>query len=183
MKALMIAATVILWAASPLCAQESGGQHQGAPPDAFNVQTDLQGLYDEISQATLQFKTESDVDLFHDALYTPDWVFVNETGLKQTWAQMRGQAVHALSEPPLDSMSQAIQKLSLGADGATVTVDMTTVRTIVDGEGRYGRPGVSHTLAETTVFRDGWMRVSDEWKLRSREQIGKPTVSVDKPEW
>jgi hypothetical protein len=182
-KALITAATVTLLAAGPLFAQESGGQHQGPPPDAFDVRTELQGLYDEISQATLQFMTESDIDLLHDALYTPDWVFVNETGGKQTWSQMRGLAVHALSEPRPDSMIQAIQKVSLGPDDATVVVDMTTVRTIVDDKGRYGRPGASHTLAETTVLRDSWIRIADEWKLKSREQIGKPTASVDKTEW
>ena len=153
---------------------------QGTPRDAFDVQAELQGLYDEVSQATLQFVTESDVDLFHDVLYTPDWVFVDGTGQKQTWSQVRERAIQALSAPPLDSMSQPIQKLSLAADGATVMVNLTTVRTIADAEGRYGRPGASHTLTETTAFRDRWVRVSDEWKLKSREQVGRPTVAVDK---
>ena len=52
----------------------------GAPPDTFAIQAELQGLYDEISQATLQFATASDVDQFHDVLYMPDWVFVDTTG-------------------------------------------------------------------------------------------------------
>jgi hypothetical protein len=155
---------------------------KGAPPDAIEVQGELQGMYDEISQATLQFVTESDVDLFHEVLYTPDWVFVDSTGQKQTWPQVRERAVQALSAPPLKSMLQPIRKLSMVPDGAAVVVDVTTVRTIVDAEGRYGRQGASHTLTETTRFRDRWVRVSDAWKLKSREQIGRPTVSVDKPE-
>ena len=43
------------------------------PTNTFDIQAELQGNYDEISQATLQFVTPSDVDMFHDVLYTPDW--------------------------------------------------------------------------------------------------------------
>jgi hypothetical protein len=156
-------------------------QHPGPVPDMFEVQTELQGLYDEISQATLQFMTESDVDLFHDVLYTPDWTFVDAMGHRQAWAQVREQAIQALSAPSLDSMIQPIQQVSLGPAGATVVVNATTVRSIVDTDGRYGRQGASHSLTETTAFRDEWVRVSDEWKLKSRTQINEPIVSVDKP--
>jgi hypothetical protein len=144
--------------------------HPWTPPSTFDVQTELQGLYDEISQATLQFVTESDVDLFHDVLYTPDWVFVDATGQKYTWPQMREREVQALSAPPLSSMNQTIQTLSLTPDG------------------RYGRQGVRHTLTETTPFRDTWVKAppdndnNEKWKLKSRQQIGRPTVAVDKPE-
>jgi ketosteroid isomerase-like protein len=154
----------------------------GAPPDTFALQAELQGLYDEISQATLQFATASDVDQFHDVLYTPDWVFVDTPGQKRNWSQMREEAIQALSSPALTSMSQPIRKLSVTAEGATVMVDLTTVRTIVDHEGRYGRKEASHTLTNTTPFRDRWVRVSDNWKLKSRDQIGRPMESVDKPE-
>ena len=152
-------------------------------PDTFDVQVELQGLYDEISQIDVPFMTQSDVDLFHDVLYTPDWVFVDALGQKQTWLQMREHAMQASSAPPLDSMIQRIQKLSLVPDGASTVVNVTTVRTIVDAGGRYGRQGASHTLTETTLYRDRWTRVSDEWKLKSREQISPSTVSVDRPEW
>ena len=148
--------------------------------NTFAVRTELQGIYDEISQATLQFVTASDVDLFHDVLYTPDWVFIDATGHTQTWPQVRQQALEALTAPPPDSMIQSIQKLSLGSDDVTVVVNLTTIRGIVDHEGRYGRQGASHTLTETIAFRDRWVRVSEEWKLKSREHIGGPTVSVDK---
>ena len=155
---------------------------QAIGSQVFNVSAELQGLYVEISQATLQFVTESDIDLFHDVLYTPDWVFVDATGQKHTWSQEREREVQALSAPPLITMNQSIRTVSLTPDGATAVVNLTTVRTIVDAEGRYGRQGVSHTLTETTPFRDTWVKVSDSWKLKSREQIGRPTVSVDKPE-
>jgi hypothetical protein len=154
----------------------------GTPTDTFDVRIELQALYDEISQATLQFVSESDVDLFHDVLYTPDWVFVDATRHTQTWLQVRERAIQALSAPPLDSMIETIQKLSLAPDGAAVMVKVTTVRTIVDAEGRYGRQGASHTLTEINAFRDRWVRVSDDWKLKSREQVSGPTVSVDKSE-
>ena len=151
--------------------------------DAFNVDAELQGMYEELSQATLQFVTESDVDLFHDVLYTPDWVFVDAAGQKHTWSQMREREIQALSAPALSSLNQSIQKLSLAPDGAaTVLVNMTTVRAIVDAEGRYGRQGASHTLTETTAFRDTWVKTSGTWKVKSREQLGQPTVAVDKPE-
>ena len=56
---------------------------------------------------------------------------------------------------------------------------------MVDYDGRYGRKGGFHTVTEATVFRDGWIRVADDWKLKSREQIGQPKLLVDKPpsEW
>ena len=140
----------------------------------------MPGLYDEISQITLSFVSGSDIDMLHDVLYTPDWVFVDATKHTETWPQVRQRAIQALSAPPLDSMKQPIQKLSLGSDGVTVVVNMTTVRIVVDHEGPNGRQGVSRALRETTVFRDRWVRVSDRWKLNSREQLGGPTVSVDK---
>jgi len=152
---------------------------QGARADMFDGWTNLQGLYDEISQATLQFMTVSDVDLFHESLYTADWVFVDQTGHSQTWSQVRERAIQAMLAPPPDSMVQPIQKLSLSSDGATVVVNVTTVRTIVDHDGRYGRRGVSHTLTETTTYRDLWVRISDRWKMKSREQISRPAISVD----
>lgn len=154
-----------------------------APPsDTFDVQVDLQGLYDEISQVDVPFMTQADVDLFHNVFYTPDWVFVAATGQKQTWPEVREHAIQAPSGPP-DSMIQRIQKLSLVPDGAATVVNVTTIRTIVDAVGRYGRRGASHTLTETTRYRDSWVKVPDGWKLKSRTQISRPTVSVDKPEW
>jgi hypothetical protein len=154
----------------------------GDRADTFDVQAELQGLYDEISQATLQFVTASDLDVFHDVLYTRDWVFIDTTGRTHTWPEVRQQAIQALSAPPPDSMSQPIRKVSVEPDGVTVIVSVTTVRTIVDHDGRYGRRDAAHTLAETTAFRDRWVRVSGGWKLKLREQIGRPSESVDKTE-
>jgi hypothetical protein len=156
----------------------------GTPGDTFNVRLELQALYDEISQATLQFVTAADVDEFHDVLYTADWVSTDAAGHMQTWPDVRQKAVDdALSMPRPDSIVQPISRLSVDPEGATAVVNVITVHTIVDHEGRYGRKDASHTLTDTTTFRDRWVRISDTWKLKSREQIGRPTESVDKPQW
>jgi len=154
----------------------------GAPADDFAVQAELQGLYDEISQATLQFVSAADVDEFHDVLYTADWVFTDLIGQRHAWREVREDAIRALSAPRLDAMTQPIRMLSVDRAGATVVVNVVTVRTIVDHDGRYGRPEASHTLTATTPFRDRWVKVSDEWKLKAREQIGASSESVGKPE-
>jgi len=149
-------------------------------PDTFSIRADLQGLYDEISQAMLQFVTEADVQEFHDVLYTPDWVFVDATGVRYSWQQVRPQAVELLKSPRAASIVQPIQKLTLQPNGAVVIVDVAVTRDIVDGDGRYGPRGASHSLTEITRFRDSWVKVSDKWKQTSREQVGKPRVLLDK---
>jgi hypothetical protein len=153
-----------------------------AAADTFEIQAELQGLYDEISQATLQFTTQSEVDQFHDVLYTPDWSFTDASGHARTWADVREEAFRALSAPRVDSMTQPIRKLSIDGNNATVVVDLVTVRTVVDQEGRYGHAGDTHTLTDTTSFRDRWIKVPGGWKLKSRQQIGGPTELVDKPQ-
>ena len=103
----------------------------GPPADNFLVQAELQGLYDESSQATLQFVSASDVDEFHAVLCTADWIFTDLAGHPRTWTEMRPDAVRALSEPRLDAMTQTIVTLSVDAGGATVVVNLSTVRTVV----------------------------------------------------
>lgn len=68
-------------------------------------------------------------------------------------------------------------------NGVIVLVTRTTVHTILDVDGRYGRIGASHTLTEITPFRDQWVRVAGEWKLKSRVQIDRATVAVDEHAW
>ena len=151
----------------------------GARPEPVAVKAEIQGLYDEMSDATRQFETESDIDLLHEVLCTFDWTFIDATGTVQNWPQVRVRAIQALSGPRPDRTTQPIQKLTLGSNGATAVVNTTTVNIIIDHEGRYGRRDASHTLTETTTFRDRWVLVGDEWKLKSREQMGRPSVSVD----
>jgi len=159
------------------------GLLQASSPDAFDVQADLQGRYAEISQATLQFATEQDVDDFHEVMYTPDWAVTDVAGQRHEWAQLRAEALQALTAPRLDAMVQSIQTLSLTASGATTVVNITTVRTEIDAEGRYGAKGATHRLNETTSYRDTWVRVGDGWKLKAREQLHLHKVQVDKPDY
>jgi hypothetical protein len=147
-----------------------------APPDLFSIQADLQGLYDEVSQASLQFETLEDANQFHEVLYTPDWVFVDASGQSHTWPQLRDQVLHA---PPVTAATQPIQRLSLVPGGAVTTVNEVRTRAIVDEAGRYGRKGAPHMLTETTAFKDTWIQVGDQWKLKSRQQLGPPKVQVD----
>jgi len=149
--------------------------------DTFTVQAELQGLYDEISQATLQFVTGADVDQFHDVLYTADWVFIDASGGHHDWRQVREAAVQALAAPHPAAILQPIQKLSVAQGGATAVVQFSTVRTVVDDQGQYGRKGGTHRLTETTTFRDAWVSIDGMWKLKSREQISAPKTVVDKP--
>jgi len=152
----------------------------GVPADAFETQAELQALYDEITDGTAQFAMPSDVDLFHDVRYAPDFVFVDVVGRIHTWPEIREQEIAAIGAPLPDSSSQPIQKLTLAQDHASVVVNMITVRTIVDPDGSYGRKGASHTLTDITPFRDLWVRVAGEWKLKSRVQIKATRVVVDR---
>src|ERR1700733_2956450 len=92
--------------------------------DSFSpVHIDFQGIYDEISQATLQCASEIDIDQFHEVFYAPDWTFVDAKGQRYTWPQMRERAVQALAAPPVDSMDALIQKVSVTSSGATIVVN------------------------------------------------------------
>jgi hypothetical protein len=148
---------------------------QGAVPKKFETQTDLQALYDEISQLTLSFVTPGDIDDFHDVICAPDWTFVDKDGKKESWQEYRAQLVLALSEPKPDSVIQAIDKISLAANSVTTVVEMTTVRSRADANASVAQAAEARTAAETVVFRDTWTRVADGWKLASRQQIAAPT--------
>jgi hypothetical protein len=152
-------------------------------PDPFLVQADIQGLYAEISQASLQFLTEADVDDFHDILYTPDWTVTDAMGRQHTWMELRAQALEALQAPHRDPIVQSIQKLTLAPGTASALVNVTIVHNITDTEGKYGKKGDAHTLTETTTFRDTWVAMGDRWKMKARQQVGQPRVVVDKPEY
>jgi len=156
---------------------------RGASParDSFVVQAELQSLYDEESAAALQFFTTQDIDDFHGVFCTDNWFFLDAAGQRHTWSDMRGQAAKLLAEPRATSISQPISKLSTTRDGAVALVTVTTVRDVVDDEGRYGRKGARHTLTESTRYKDTWVQVGDGWKQQSREQIGRASQRVDEP--
>jgi len=148
-----------------------------AAVDEFSVRWELQALYDEASQATLQFTSGSDVDLFHEVFCTPDWVYVDVGGTPHAWRDIRGTVVAALAAPRPASMTQIIREVSV-RDGAAATIDQTIVRTIVDEEGRYGPPAASRTVVETTTFRDEWVMVEGRWRMKSRRQVTEPRLRV-----
>src|SRR5579862_6949324 len=158
--------------------QSSGSLLQSSDSAAFSVQTELQARYDEISQAQLQFLSDADVDNFHDVMYTSDWSVTDIAGHRHDWPELRAQAVQALTAPLLHAMVQSIQKLSVTPAGAVVTVNLTTERNVVDAEGHYGKKGDSHSLNETTPYRDTWVMTGGQWRLKAREQIGQPKVVV-----
>jgi hypothetical protein len=152
---------------------------QSAGSDPFLVQAELQGLYDEMSQATLQFQSDSDVDDFLAVIYTPDWTLTGADGQRHSLQDVRTQAIAALSQPRLDSKKQSIQKLSFVPGGASVVVTQTTAQTVVDDAGKYGPKGRSHVLSAVSVFRDDWVGAEGQWKLKSRQQVGQTKTLVD----
>jgi hypothetical protein len=151
-----------------------------AQSDAGSVQAGLQGIYDEISAATLGWDTALDIDDLERALYSRDWVFIDSNKQLHSWQQVRDEGGLPVKAPRLTWIAQTIQKLSLTPDGAAAVVNMCTVRTIVDREGTYGRRGASHSVTETTTFRDRWIAERDGWKMKSREQLGTFIVAVDR---
>ncbi len=153
---------------------------QATPQDLFSMRCDLQGVYDEIAQATLSSRTAKDIDMFHDVFYAPNWVFVDSNGQRHVWNELREQAIGAASQQTFTTMRQMIQEVTPVADGATALVNFITVKTVTDNDGKYGRPGLTHTIAEVTPMRDTWMKTGVTWKLQSRVQLGAPKVFIDK---
>lgn len=143
-----------------------GATLAGAPASVnqFQVRAEIQSLYDEISQATLQFVTPQDVDQFHAVLFTSDWSLVDAKGQKRSWADVRGDAIKTLPEPPYDSILQSIQKLTLNHDG-TEAVALVRVKTSrVDGR---------TVVEDSSIYRDTWTKTDDGWKVKQREQIAR----------
>jgi hypothetical protein len=159
------------------------GTSRPSEAEGFSALVELQGLYDEISQVDAPYLTDADLNLFFQMLYTPDWVFVDTGGRKQPWADVRDQ-VTKTEVGPEDSVVQRVVRLALVPGGATTVVEATAFRpVVVDAAGRYGRPGASHTITETTSYRDSWVNGPDGWRMRSREMLKPSRVEVDKPEW
>jgi len=149
--------------------------------DAFQIRTDIQGLYDEMAQATLQFDSPLDIDEFHSVLLTPNWTVVDDKGVRHPWSELRDKEIAELNQPRPDSIKHIIQKVSLAQNAATVTVVVETVRTITDTAGKYGRAGATHVLTEDVPYRDSWVYTDAKWRLNLREQVGSPKLWVDKP--
>jgi osmotically-inducible protein OsmY len=156
------------------------GLLQSAPQDVFLSRCDLQGVYDEVAQATLASRTAKDIDMFHDVFYTPGWVFIDGEGNRHTWNELRAPTIDAAANQSFTIMRQAIQEITLIPDGATALINFITIRDVVDNDGKYGPIGASHRLAEVTAMRDTWIKTAISWKLQVREQLGGTRVFVDK---
>jgi hypothetical protein len=156
------------------------GMLQTTPQDMFLTRCDLQGVYDEIAQVTLHSRTDKDIDLLHEVFYTPDWVFVDGEGHRHPWNELRAPTIDAAANQSFTIMRQAIQDITLIPDGATVRINLITIRDVVDHDGTYGPIGQSHRIAEVTAMRDTWIKTAVSWKLQVREQLGGPRVFVDK---
>jgi hypothetical protein len=141
---------------------------------------ELQGIYDEISEISFPALTIDEMAVFDDVIYTTDWVFVDATGRKLTRAELSARDANS---PEPDARIERIDKVLPGAGGGTTLITAITVHTFVDTQGRYGRPGASHTLTEVTRYRDRWVRGAVGWKMQSREQAGPTRAVLDKPEW
>ena len=143
---------------------------------SFAVRTDLRGLYDEMSQASIQIGT-AEIDDLHEVLCISDWVFIDMDGRRHDWREMREGVIRLGEEQALDSMEQTIQQLVLVPGGATVIVKATAVRnvpadpTAFDDLAQSAQWHDTRQLTETTFFRDSWVETPDAWKLKSREQL------------
>lgn len=145
----------------------------------FNIRTDLQGIYDEVSQVEIPFGGGAQ-DVYASVFFAPDWTFVDLAGNRHGWAEKRALDLSERLATPWDSRIQRIRSLEILPDGASTVVYVTTSRSIVDTEGRYGRKGVCRRLREEAVYSDKWVKVADKWKMASREQTSPSKVAVDK---
>ncbi len=146
----------------------------------FDTEMELQGIYDEISEISVPALTHEDMNVLSDVIYAPDWVFVDAAGRKLTRAELDARDAQS---PEPDAVIERIEKVSPGAGGVTTLITAISVHTFADAQGRYGRPGATHTLTEITPYRDRWARSATGWKMTSREQAGPTKTVLDKPEW
>ena len=131
-------------------------------PRQSPVRTDLQGMYDEMSAATLQVTTPAEIDEFHAVLCTPDWVFVDREGHTHDWRDARARAIEQLSAPTFESIVQRIQRLTATTRTATTIVKVTMT--------------AAKTGKTVAFYKDTWVAMPDGWRQQSRTEIEKPIV-------
>jgi hypothetical protein len=152
----------------------------------FQVQVQLQALYEEMAESVIHLKAGGSSASATAVLYTPDWVFVDASGQRQSLDQARSETGGALRRSPFDTITHSIQKLSLSGDQATVIVKVAVAVGGADNDQQaatMGRltgwqelPDFKLPRVETTTFKDTWVKAGDSWKMKSREQLGKPDV-------
>jgi hypothetical protein len=152
----------------------------------FQLRVQLQALYEEMAESVIHLPTDGSSASASAVLYTPDWVFIDASGQRQSLDQARSGTAGALRRSPFDTITHSIQKVTVSGDQATVIVKVavavgganTDQQAAAMGRltGWQELPDVQLPRVETTMFRDTWVKAGDSWKMKSREQIGKPDV-------
>lgn len=151
----------------------------------FQVQVQLQALYEEMAEGVINTAAGAASARTTAVLYTPDWVFVDASGQRQSLEQARSESSGALHRSPFDTITHAIQKLTVSGDQVTVIVKVAVATGGADVDQRFAAMGRLNgwqerpdnlPRVETTTFRDTWVKAGDSWKMKSREQLGKPDV-------
>jgi len=141
---------------------------------------DLQAMYEELSELVIaaQSTTMTDAgvraDMIHTAIDTPDCAFVDSKGESQSWSEVRPAIAQLLQQPPFDSLTETIRRLSLSGRQAVVEIAIESTRTIVDTDGRHGTKGAMHTVTEKSRAQDTWILTDGGWKRVRHEAIGAP---------
>jgi hypothetical protein len=151
----------------------------------FQLRVQLQALYEEMAESVIHLTAAGSSASASAVLYTPDWVFVDASGQRQSLDQARSET-GALRRSPFDTITHSIQKLTVSGDQVTVIVKVAVAVGRADTDQQaaaMGRltgwqelPGFKLPSVETTTFRDTWVKAGDSWKMKSREQLGKPDV-------
>ncbi len=120
-----------------------------AQTDTAVVQSDLQGLYEEINQTKVQ-AIAKDIEALYATVYTTDWTFVDKNGGVHAMAEMRQKDIDALQQPSHEVLYQPVKKLLLSSDGNTATV------TIRD---------------DKATYKDTWVKDGDSWRMKTRQEL------------
>jgi hypothetical protein len=154
----------------------------------FALQAQLLGLYEEIAEGATHSTADDSEAPLTEVLYTPDWVFIDASGQHQSLAEARSATASALHSMPFETITHTIQKLTASEDQVTVIVKIAIAMAPpnVDREAKMVGKTTSWKLlpdlplprVETTMFRDTWVKAGDSWKMKSREEIGKPNAAT-----
>lgn len=117
--------------------------------DTAAVQSDLQGLYEEINQTKVQ-AISADIDDLYATVYTGDWTMVDKKGQSHALAEARQKDLDALQQPHHEVLYQPIKKMVLSSDGCTATV------TIAD---------------DRATYKDTWVKIGESWKMKTRQEL------------
>jgi hypothetical protein len=152
--------------------------------DTFALQAQLQGLYEEMAEGAIHSTADDVAAPLTAELYAPDWVFIDASGQRQSLAQAQSATASALRSSPFDTITHSIQKVT--ASGYQVTVIVKVAVTMAGPDvnrqtAMLGRttgwqllPDLKLPRVETTTFRDTWVKAGNSWRMKSREQVGKP---------